>query len=154
MVACLGHLYFPGADMYMSLELLLIWAIQKLQQVSEILSDFEMPPFHLSKRPASCNPNEGGDTELPRYWVQTKWMLSNFKRIKLLLNTVMLLVSTSHLIVKRCLTCCLNTLVFMIVKIMFWIIQRNTFIVPLLMMFFTMIKRNREVQAKQDTVFP
>ena len=50
MVACLGHLYFPGVDMYISLELLLIRAIQKLQQVSEILLDFEMPPFHVSPR--------------------------------------------------------------------------------------------------------
>ena len=33
----------------------------------------------LSKKPASCNPNEGGDSELPKAGVQTKWMLSNEK---------------------------------------------------------------------------
>ena len=154
MVACLGHLYFPGADMYVSG---VVTDLSNSKVATGLWNSFRFwnaPISCLSKKPASCNPNEGGDTELPRYWVQTKWMLSNFKRTELLLNTGMLLVSTSHLIVKRCLTCCLNTLVFMIVKIMFWIIQHNTFIVPLLMMFFTMIKRNREVQAKQDTVFP
>ena len=45
------------------------------------------------------------------------------RRIPFILNTGTLLVSTSHIIVNRCITICLTTLVFMILKNRFCLIK-------------------------------
>ena len=73
----------------------------------------------VSKRPASCNPNESGDPKLLKFGMQNRWMLSNAKEEYYFSWILVCCLSLSHIIVKRCLTSCLNTLVFMIVANMF-----------------------------------
>ena len=97
---------------------------------------------HFSKKLTFCNPNEGGDFELPKFGVQTKCMLSNanvehhFSWIP-----VCCLSLISRIIVKRCLTWCLNILVLMIMENIFQVVEKgimhhNIFLVHLARMLY------------------
>ena len=113
-------------------------------------------PFpHLSKKPTFCNPNEGGDSELPKFGVQTKCTLStanvehHFSWIPVCCLSLIF-----HIIVKRCLTWCLNVLVLMIMENIFRVVEKgimhhNTFLVHLAMMLYHNDQRNRVAKTKQ-----
>ena len=70
---CIGHISFPRIDLYISFGVAIDWNGSKVATCLWNSFRFLDAPFPcLSKKPASCNPNEGGDSELLKYGVQTK----------------------------------------------------------------------------------